>query len=141
MSGTIDIARVHTLAELQPLDPAELIETITAGLPAALVRELASRLDLNLEAVAGLLRLTPRTIQRRLEVGHLELSESERLWELARLFFRAVEVLESEPGAVQWFKSPSQALGWRSPLSLADTAVGLRELENVLGRIEHGVFS
>ena len=64
-----------------------------------------------------------------------------RGWELAQLTARAVEVLESEPGAAQWLQTPIQALGWKSPLALAQTSVGLREVENVLGRIEHGVFS
>jgi putative toxin-antitoxin system antitoxin component (TIGR02293 family) len=91
--------------------------------------------------MAGLLRLNPRTLQRRLEEGSLDLRESERLWELARLFYRAVEVLESEPAAVHWFKNPIQALGWATPLAYARTSVGLRELDNILGRIEHGVFS
>ena len=88
-----------------------------------------------------MLRLNPRTLQRRLDDGVFNLSESERLWELARLFVRAVEVLESEAGAVHWFKSQIQALGWATPLSYARTAVGLRELDNILGRIEHGVYS
>lgn len=132
---------LRTLADVQSLPRAELIEAITLGLPAELVRELARRLEVSLETVAGLLRLTPRTLQRRLEEGRLELNESERLWELGRLFFRATEVLESEQGADEWFKSPLQALGGATPLLLARTAVGRRELENILGRIEHGVFS
>ena len=103
--------------------------------------ELAASLAISQEQLATLLRLTPRTLQRRLEQGRLELNESERLWELARLMSRAVEVLESETGAVHCLKSPIQALGWKVPLELAQTTVGLREVENVLGRIEHGVFS
>ena len=62
-------------------------------------------------------------------------------FELSRLFCRAVEVLESVPGAIHWFKNPIQALGWATPLAYARTSVGLRELENILGRIEHGVYS
>jgi putative toxin-antitoxin system antitoxin component (TIGR02293 family) len=129
------------LAELQSLPRSELIEAITRGLPADLARELASRMGVSLGEVAGLLRLTPRTLQRRLEAGRLRRNESERLWELGRLFFRAMEVLESEEGAAQWFRSRLQVLGWATPLAVARTAVGLRELENILGRIEHGVFS
>jgi len=135
------LSRVEKLAELQTLPPADLVEMITGGLPAVLARELASRLMVTMEEMAMLLRLTPRTMQRRLEDGSLEIGESERLWELARVFFRAIDVLESEAAAVQWFKSPIQVLGWTTPLSFARTAVGLRELENILGRIEHGVFS
>jgi putative toxin-antitoxin system antitoxin component (TIGR02293 family) len=68
-------------------------------------------------------------------------SLSRRLWQLSRLLHRAVGVLESEAGAINWFKNPVAALGWATPLAYARTAVGLRELENLLGRIEHGVYS
>jgi putative toxin-antitoxin system antitoxin component (TIGR02293 family) len=141
MASGLTSKNVETLAELNELPRRELIEALTSGLPAALARELASRMEVTLEDMAGLLRLNPRTLQRRLGEGVLDLSESERLWELARLFNRAKEVLESQAGAVYWFKNPIQALGWATPLSYARTAVGLRELENILGRIEHGVYS
>jgi putative toxin-antitoxin system antitoxin component (TIGR02293 family) len=141
MANELAHKNVETLAELVVLPQVEIIEAITGGLPASLARELARKLELTLEDVAGLLRLNPRTFQRRLDDGLLTLSESERLWELSRLFYRAAEVLESEAGAVQWFKNPVQALGWATPLSYARTVVGLRELDNILGRIEHGVYS
>jgi putative toxin-antitoxin system antitoxin component (TIGR02293 family) len=76
-----------------------------------------------------------------LEQGRLGLAESERLWELTELFLRAADVLGNQREAAQWFKSPIQALGWVAPLSLARSSVGIRELERILGRIEHGVFS
>jgi putative toxin-antitoxin system antitoxin component (TIGR02293 family) len=133
--------KIENLSVLNQLPQAELIEAITVGLPAHLARELARRLEITLDDLAGLLRLNPRTLQRRLDEGVLNLTESERLWELSRLFCRAVDVLETEPGAVHWFKNQIQALGGATPLSYARTAVGLRELDNVLGRIEHGVYS
>ncbi len=141
MANAIAGKNVETLTGLTRLPQAELIEAITNGLAASLARELAQKLDVTLQDMAGLLRLNPRTFQRRLDEGWLSLTESERLWELSRLFYRAVEVLESEAGAVHWFKNPIQALGWATPLSYARTAVGLRELDNILGRIEHGVYS
>jgi putative toxin-antitoxin system antitoxin component (TIGR02293 family) len=135
------VQQVRTLAQLDDLPQPELIEAITDGLPASLARELANKLEVTLEDLAGLLRLNPRTFQRRLDEGILSLAESERLWELSKVFSRAVEVLESVPGAIHWFKNPIQALGWATPLAYARTSVGLREVENILGRIEHGVYS
>jgi len=131
----------ETLAELEALPQPRLIEAILRGLPATLARELAQKMEVTLEDMSGLLRLNPRTFQRRMDDGILSLSESERLWELSRLFSRAVEVLETVPSAIHWFKNPIQALGWATPLAYARTSVGLRELENILGRIEHGVYS
>jgi putative toxin-antitoxin system antitoxin component (TIGR02293 family) len=140
MAGIVE-HRVETLAQLEALTQPELIDAITHGLSASLARELAQKMEVTLEDMAGLLRLNPRTFQRRMDEGTLSLGESERLWELSRLFSRAVGVLESVCGAVNWFKNPIQALGWATPLAYARTSVGLREVESILGRIEHGVYS
>jgi putative toxin-antitoxin system antitoxin component (TIGR02293 family) len=132
---------VETLPELNALPHTDLIGAILRGLPTPLARELARKMEISLEDMSGLLRLNPRTFQRRMDEGLLSVAESERLWELAHLFARAVEVLESVPAAVHWFKNSIPALGWATPLAYARTSVGLRELENILGRIEHGVHS
>jgi putative toxin-antitoxin system antitoxin component (TIGR02293 family) len=139
--AALQIEAIESLAQLETITRPELIEVISAGLPSALARELATDLEISMEDMAGLLRLTPRTWQRRLEQGRLGLAESERLWELTELFFRAVDVLGNQGEAAQWFKSPLQALGWVAPLWFARSSVGIRELEKILGRIEHGVFS
>jgi putative toxin-antitoxin system antitoxin component (TIGR02293 family) len=141
MTNGIAGKNVATLSKLNELSQADLVVAITRGLPASLAKELAQKMKVTLQDMAGLLRLNPQTFQRRLDDACLNLSESERLWELSRLFCQAVEVLESEAAAVHWFKSPIQALGWATPLAYARTAVGLRELEKILGRIEHGVYS
>ena len=134
-------SKVETLEQLNSLPQEELIDEISSGLPARLARDLTKLLHVTLDDMAGLLRVNPRTLQRRLDDGSLNLPESERLWELSHLFFRAVDVLESESAAIHWFKNPIQALGWATPLAYARTVVGLRELGNILGRIEHGVYS
>jgi len=141
MAIALESRSVLHLENLETLSRGALIDAVTEGLPSSLLRELAQRLGVTLEEMATLLRLTPRTLQRRLDDDRLDLGESERLWELSRLFFRAIEVLESEQGAVRWFHSPIRALGYSTPLNFARTSIGIRELENILGRIEHGVFS
>lgn len=135
---TID---AENLAQLEKMPQGDLIRVVSSGLPARLARELARCLAISLDDMAGLLRMNPRTLQRRMGEGSLDLSESERLWQLSRLFHRAEEVLESRAGALHWLKNPIAALGWATPMAYARTAVGLRELENILGRIEHGVYS
>ena len=59
----------------------------------------------------------------------------------ARLLGKAVGVLESEENARQWLSSPQFGLGGAIPLEYARTEVGAREVENLLGRIEYGVYS
>jgi uncharacterized protein (DUF2384 family) len=37
--------------------------------------------------------------------------------------------------------SPQPALGGATPIEVAQTELGSREIENLVGRIEHGVYS
>jgi putative toxin-antitoxin system antitoxin component (TIGR02293 family) len=58
-----------------------------------------------------------------------------------KLMERAIEVLESAENANKWLNSPQYGLGGAVPLEYARTAAGAREVFNILGRIEHGVYS
>jgi uncharacterized protein (DUF2384 family) len=40
-----------------------------------------------------------------------------------------------------WLKTPNRALGCEMPLDLLDTVIGARQLEEVLLRINYGIFS
>lgn len=67
--------------------------------------------------------------------------ESERQLELSRLFELAVRLFEGNATeARNWFETPNIALADRSPLSTAATAFGAREVEALIGRLQHGVF-
>lgn len=78
---------------------------------------------------------------RRKEQPRLTLVESNRLYRLARMKSRATQVLGSAEKAEQWLARPNPALGGETPVSLLDTDINARQVERVLGRIEHGVFS
>jgi putative toxin-antitoxin system antitoxin component (TIGR02293 family) len=60
---------------------------------------------------------------------------------LADIAAHAVLVLGSVEKARQWLTAENRALGCVAPISLLDTDVGVRAVEDVLHRIEHGVFS
>ena len=121
--------------------PADVVALIRKGLPMAEFHALADWLDITEEDLAPLLGISRATLHRRKKTGHLEMPESERLVRFARLLRRATEVFEKETAARDWLKSPAVAFSGESPLSFADTEVGAREVEYLLGRLEHGVFS
>lgn len=54
---------------------------------------------------------------------------------------KAVAVFESEEEAGLWLTSPQFGLGGAVPLGYAETEAGAREVEDLLGRIEFGVYS
>jgi len=89
--ATAELSRsVEKLADIPSLSRSELIEAITGGLPAELVRELAARMRITLEEASALLRLTP---ERYSEVGRgtVGTCRIRAIVELARLFFRPLK--------------------------------------------------
>ena len=67
--------------------------------------------------------------------------ESEKVISIARLQRRAIEVLGDQEAAQIWLKSPIKGLGNKIPLECARTESGKKEVEDLLNRIEAGVFS
>jgi putative toxin-antitoxin system antitoxin component (TIGR02293 family) len=57
------------------------------------------------------------------------------------LIARAVEVLGNTQDALQWLETSKSALGHKIPFDLASTEAGRQKVLDLLGRIEHGVFS
>ncbi|NML15854.1 MbcA/ParS/Xre antitoxin family protein [Azohydromonas caseinilytica] len=60
---------------------------------------------------------------------------------LVQVMLRAVSVFESEQAAWAWLQLPNGALSGATPASLLGTVRGTASVLEVLGRIEHGVFS
>ena len=56
------------------------------------------------------------------------------------LFKRVVQVFGGVEPAREWFTKKNHSLGNISPLELSVTEAGIREVEDLLGRIQHGVF-
>ena len=74
--------------------------------------------------------------------GKLTLDESDRFIRIARLFELATMLFAGDADAARrWMLSPARALGRETPLSYARTEAGGREVENLIGRIQHGVIS
>jgi len=78
---------------------------------------------------------------RRKEARHLNPQESDRLYRVARAVSQADEVLGSIEKARVWLKTPNRALGREIPLDLLDTEIGASQLEEVLLRLNYGIFS
>jgi putative toxin-antitoxin system antitoxin component (TIGR02293 family) len=131
-----EAAGMGPLRSLQDLE-----SSIREGLPYASLEAAMSSCHLDMREVTAVLHLSPRTQARRKAEQRLSPDESDRLVRMVRLITQAREVLDDEDRAVAWLRTPNRALGGRVPLALLDTDLGARQVEQVLGRIEHGVFS
>lgn len=121
--------------------PSKLIAGLRVGLPVQELEDLQASLDVPMEKLVPMLGISKATLHRRKATGRLDPAESDRVVRFARLMGKAVEVMESDENARQWLTSPQVGLGGEVPLEYAETEVGAREVEDLLGRIESGVYS
>lgn len=56
------------------------------------------------------------------------------------LFQFAKKVLGDNREAASWLKTPQLGLNRQIPLELASTEIGSREVEDLLGQIQHGIL-
>jgi len=122
-------------------ETTEMIAMIKKGLPFSEFEKISKNIGISSEVLAALINIAPRTLARRKAAGRFERHESENLMRIGILFERAVDVLEGAENAREWLKSPKKALGGKTPLEYSDTEPGAREVDDLLGRLEHGVFS
>lgn len=117
------------------------VRAIQSGLPPAAV-----------DAAAGELGFTPAEIERlvmpRRTLAHrrangqaLTREESDRLARITRVALTAQDVFGNAEKASTWLRRPNRALRGGVPIDLLDTDDGARLVEQVLGRLAHGVFS
>lgn len=118
-----------------------LLPIIRSGLPHAAFESVMDILDISREQAAASLGLPKRTLARRKLQARLTADESDRVYRFARITARAVDVLGNREKAARWLQKPNRALGNEIPLRLLDTDLGTRQVETILGRIEHGVYS
>ena len=124
------------------LNAANLVKVLEAGLPVKELTDLQVSLDVPTEKLAPMLGISKATFHRRKGAGErLGPAESDRVVRFARLLGKAIKVLGDRDEARQWLNSPQSGLGGAAPLDYAKTEVGAREVENLLGRIEYGVYS
>ena len=67
-------------------------------------------------------------------------NESDKAVRITRLYQRAIEVLGDHNATHVWLKSPVKGLGNKTPLGSANTKMGAQKVENLLNRIEDGIY-
>lgn len=118
-----------------------LMELGNKGLTKDTVLRLAKQLGFSLRQMAEMLPVTERTLQRYGRNHRFSRAVSEQILQIAEVAARGEEVFEVRERFLSWMKSPSPALGNRTPASLLGSRFGAEMVLDELGRMEHGVMS
>jgi putative toxin-antitoxin system antitoxin component (TIGR02293 family) len=83
-----------------------------------------------------------RTLARRKsEAANLNQVETDRAFRVAHVIKNAERVFGDKEKAHHWLRSSRPQFSGQTPLSMLATEVGTRMVEEILGQIDHGMFS
>jgi putative toxin-antitoxin system antitoxin component (TIGR02293 family) len=87
--------------------------------------------------------LSGRSLQRYREspAGRLNLEQSGRIWNFARILAKATQVFGSRAAAETWLDTPAMGLEGRRPIVWLATPEGLSLVEIFLDRLESGTYT
>lgn len=140
------VPAIHSAAEkltlgLDVSDPIKVHAALLHGLPFSAIKTFEKATQLPRTEVARLISVAPRTLARRQDERRLQADESDRLFRLASLFRKAIELFHGDDeAAMRWLRAPRPALGNETPLELAKTDIGVRQVETLIEQIRHGVY-
>lgn len=119
-----------------------LLREVEKGLPYRAYERFAAALGATADDLLRFVSIPRRTLVRRKAEGRFSSDESDRLLRAARVFGRALDLFAGDrEAAFEWLSQPQIALGGSIPLDVARTEVGAHEVELLVLRIEHGVYS
>lgn len=129
-----------TLLGLRTFEASALHQRVSEGFSFEALEKVRRALDCSMTQFAALLGIPTRTLARRKEAKRLHADESDRLLRVARLTGLTFQLFE---GGVEetrsWLFTPHPALDNHAPIQFATTDVGAREVEHLIGRLEHGI--
>lgn len=138
---TKTLVRAH--AKGRRLPAGEAAARVKTGLPVAELDALRELLGLTMENLAHRIGISIATLSRRRQSGQpLDANHSDRVLRFARLFRLATELYDGDEDAARvWLSKSARGLDGETPLDHAETEAGAREVEDLIGRLEHGVYT
>jgi putative toxin-antitoxin system antitoxin component (TIGR02293 family) len=127
---------------LHPVSGFAIIEQAEKGVSTSRVDQAARFLGLSLKEMALILQIAESTLHRLRREGRLDTQASERLLLLENLAAHGLQVFDNQADDLaDWLKHPLRELKHKAPLELLHTISGFTLVDDVLTRIEHGIFS
>jgi putative toxin-antitoxin system antitoxin component (TIGR02293 family) len=139
VSHIADVLGGHPVLRRRLGSLAALNDAVAGGLPKAALRQTASRIFLGkLEQKQLMNRIVPEaTFKRRRD--RLSAAESERTERIARVVANAEYVWGERGDARRFLTTPHPALRDKTPIDASMTELGARQVEEILGKIFHGL--
>ena len=113
-----------------------------SGITKGAVNTLASHLGISRKYISeNIFDISVKTFERKEDKARLDKKVSSHALEIARVVQHAFEVFRDKEKVKRWLNSQNRALNNFKPVELLDTLTGINMVNDILGRIEEGVYS
>jgi putative toxin-antitoxin system antitoxin component (TIGR02293 family) len=132
------LQQAHVVPFGRDANDFDLAGAVSVGLPTAVFERL---LELQVLDSADVSLIMPmRSFRRRNATrSRLTTEESDRLVRVVRLTLAAADAFGDMERGKSWMRTPNPAMRGSRPVELVQTSVGTRVVEQILGRIIHGI--
>ena len=131
-----------SLLGLKVKNLVELIEKLQSGLPYSSWKYFSEETGFTETEMLKLTHMSRSTLNRRKKGNTLDPLESERLARVARVFSKILLMFRGDLSRVHvWFTTPRPTLGGKTPFEMTISEIGALEVEDVIGRIQYGIYS
>jgi len=124
--------------------PSSIFDFVTAsskGIPKLSVLNLAAVLDVPMKDMAVLLNVSYKTLGRKKKTDVMDTISSSLSIEIANTIAKGLSVFEDPVKLNRWLHKENRALNGQKPFNLLNTPTGIKLVNQVLGRIEEGVYT
>ncbi|MCF6258469.1 MAG: DUF2384 domain-containing protein [Gammaproteobacteria bacterium] len=119
-----------------------LINQIKRGFPVSVIDKIITELDISQGELLEIISLPSATLTRRRSEKRLNPKESDRIYRVARVYRSVLQLFEGDKEAARsWLREPAKAFSGDTPLHHLNTEAGADEVQDLIGRLEHGVIA
>lgn len=118
----------------------DFVELSRKGISVKVLKKIQVFTALSNKELTQILPISERQLLRYSSEHILRKNISSHLIQIVKLFEKGYDLFGKEKFQ-RWIRSSIIVLNDKSPLVFMDTPIGINMIEDILGRIEHGVFS
>jgi putative toxin-antitoxin system antitoxin component (TIGR02293 family) len=124
------------------LSDFDIVKLSAVGITKSSINSLASHIGISRKNMAeDIFDVSVKTLERKDSNTRLDKKTSSHAFEIAKVVQHAYEVFRDEEKVKLWINRENKALNNMKPVQIFDTLSGLNMVNDILGRIEEGVYS
>lgn len=140
MSNGANMTIQALLSNEQINQRTDLIEIIRSGIETKYLKKIQEFTGLSDNEMGDVLPISKRQLVRYASEHRLNKEITSHIIQILELYQKGFKLFGTKKFNA-WVRTENKILGSIKPIELMDTSIGIEMIEDIIGRIEHGVYS